>query len=63
LTADLLNEFEPEIEKIVLTPSEGGRYEIQVNETLLYSKQKTGRHARTGEIVELVRNYLKERTT
>jgi selenoprotein W-related protein len=63
LTADLLKEFEPEIEKIVLIPSEGGRYEIQVNETLLFSKQKSGRHARSGEIVELVQKYLKERTT
>jgi selenoprotein W-related protein len=63
LAADLLKEFEPEIEQITLIPSEGGRYDIQVNGTLIFSKQKSGRHSRSGEIVELVSKYLKERTT
>ncbi|MBE0699745.1 MAG: Rdx family protein [Anaerolineaceae bacterium] len=58
-----MNEFEPEIEQIALIPSEGGRYEIQVNGSPIFNKQKSGRHPRTGEIVELVRKYLKEQTT
>jgi len=62
LAADLLRDFEPEIEKITLIPSEGGRYEIEVNGTLLFSKKASGRHAQAGEVLRLVRDYLKERT-
>jgi selenoprotein W-related protein len=63
LAAELLNKYEPEIEKLTLVPSEGGRYEIVVNGTLLYSKLQTGRHANAGEVAELVGNYLKERNS
>jgi len=61
LAADLLKEFEPEIETVTLIPSEGGRFEVEINGTLIYSKLQIGRHAKAGEIIELVRNYLKER--
>jgi len=57
---DLLTAFEPEIESLTLVPSVGGRYEVTVNGSLLYSKLKTGRHADKGEVVELVRKYLQE---
>jgi selenoprotein W-related protein len=56
-----LKEFEPEIEKITLIPAEGGRFEVEVNGKLLFSKLKTGRHAQPGEVKELFRMYLKER--
>jgi selenoprotein W-related protein len=56
----LLKEFEPEIEKLVLVPSEGGRFEVDVNDRLLFSKVRSGRHAQPGEVKELVRKYLKE---
>jgi len=58
--AELLNEFEPEIETISLTPSNGGRFELAVNGALLYSKLATGRHMEPGEGIRLVRNYLQE---
>jgi selenoprotein W-related protein len=54
-----LKEFEPEIESITLVPSDGGRFELTVNERLLYSKLETHRHAEPGEVAELVRKYLK----
>ena len=57
---DLLKEFEFEIKSITLVPSEGGRFEVTVNDRLLYSKMQTGRHADQGEVVELVRKFLKE---
>jgi selenoprotein W-related protein len=60
LAAELLKDFEPEIEQVSLVPSEGGRFEIEVNGVLIYSKQKLGRHAQPGEVKGLVRNYLKE---
>lgn len=55
-----MREFEPEIEAITLAPSEGGRYEIMVNDYLVYSKLETGRHAEQGEVTMLVRKYLRE---
>jgi selenoprotein W-related protein len=53
-----LKEFEPEIEAISLIPSEGGRFEVVVNNQLLYSKLATGRHANPGEVPQMVKKYL-----
>lgn len=61
LANDLLKRFEPEIESITLIPSEGGRYEVTVNERLVYSKLQTGRHAEPGEVVRLVEDMLKKK--
>ena len=58
--AELLNEFEPEIESITLVPSDGGQYEVTINDKLVYSKLKTGRHAEQGEVAGLVRKYLRD---
>ena len=60
MAAELLNEFEAEIESISLFPSDGGRFEVTINGDLLYSKLNTRRHADTGEVSSLVRKYLKE---
>lgn len=59
LASDLLEHFEPEIESVTLVPSDGGRYEISVNQHLVYSKIQTGRHAEPGEIVGLVKKFIK----
>jgi len=58
--ADLLKEFEFKIESIELIPSDGGRFELTVNDNLLYSKLSTNRHTDKGEANRLVRDYLKE---
>jgi selenoprotein W-related protein len=58
LVAELLDQFEPEIESITLIPSQDGRYEIEVNGELIYSKLKTNRHAQQGEISNLIRHRL-----
>jgi selenoprotein W-related protein len=55
-----LKQFEPQIESLQLIPSDGGRFEVVANDRLLYSKLATHRHANPGEVVELVRNYLKK---
>ena len=54
MAANLLKQFEPEIESITLIPSDGGRYEVQVNDHLIYSKLSTFRHAESGEVEKLV---------
>jgi selenoprotein W-related protein len=58
LANELLKNFEPEIESITLFPSEGGRYEVTVNDILVYSKLQTGRHANPGEVLGLVEVLL-----
>ncbi len=58
--AEVLNEFEPEIESFALIPSDGGRFEITVNGELVYSKLQTNRHINKGETVDLVRRLIKE---
>jgi selenoprotein W-related protein len=55
-----LKQFEPGIESITMMPSGSGRFEVTVNEKLLFSKITLGRHAEPGEIVGLVQKYLKE---
>ncbi len=57
---ELINTFEPEIDAITLVPSEGGRFEVTVNENLLYSKLHTHRHAEPGEVTGIVRKLTGE---
>ena len=59
LAADLLKNFEPEIETLSLVPSDGGRFEVTVNDKLVYSKLQNGRHAEPGEVVGLVKKLVK----
>jgi selenoprotein W-related protein len=56
----LLENFEPEIESVTLVPSDGGRYEISVNDQLIYSKLQTGRHAEPGEVIGLIQKLIKK---
>jgi selenoprotein W-related protein len=58
--AEILKDFESQIESFTLLPSDGGRFEVTVNGNLVYSKLKTGRHVKTGEVVDVVRQYLQE---
>ncbi len=57
---ELLKEFEPQIEAITVIPSDGGRFEVTVNDQLIYSKIQTHRHAEPGEIARLVRKLVKQ---
>ncbi len=54
LAGELLKQFEHLIEAIALVPSDGGRFEVTVNEKLVYSKLKTNRHAQPGEVIGLI---------
>jgi selenoprotein W-related protein len=58
--AELLKNFEPEIESITLVPSDGGRFEITVNDKLMYSKLETHRHVEKGEVAVLIKTLLRE---
>jgi selenoprotein W-related protein len=61
LADDLLTNFEPEIESVTLVPSSGGRYEISVNDQLIFSKLQTGRHPEPGEIIGLVQKLSRKK--
>ena len=57
---ELLKHYEHMIEEIKLIPSDGGKFEVTVNDQLLYSKLSTHRHAEPGEISGLVRKMVGE---
>jgi selenoprotein W-related protein len=61
LAAELLKEYEPDIESITLVPSDGGRFEFSINDELVFSKLETHRHADPGEISKIVTRYLEKR--
>ena len=58
LAGELLQQFEHLVEGITLVPSDGGRFEVTVNDRLVYSKLKSGRHAQPGEVVGLVNKIV-----
>lgn len=58
--AQVLEAHEQKIERIGLIPSDGGRFEVEVNGDLIYSKLETGRHLEDQELVGLVADYLRE---
>ena len=41
-------------------PSDGGRFEVVVNDKLIYSKLETRRHTEPGEVASLVRSLIQE---
>lgn len=58
VTAELLKEFEPQIESWTLIPSGGGAFEVKVDGQLVYSKLQTGRHTTSDELRPLIRAKL-----
>ena len=54
----MLTEFEPHIAEWVLVPSDDGRFELEINGTLVYSKLATMRHAEVDEIRQLVQRAV-----
>jgi selenoprotein W-related protein len=57
---ELLNAYEHVIETITLVPSDGGKFEVTVNDELIFSKSQLHRHAEPGEILGMVRNLVGE---
>lgn len=55
MAEQLLTEFESRIRSLALIPSEGGRFEVTVDDQLIFSKQLTGRHAEYDEIAAVIR--------
>jgi selenoprotein W-related protein len=53
-----LNGWAPIIEKIDLLSSSKGRFEVTLDDELIFSKADLGRHAEPGEVAALVRERL-----
>lgn len=60
MTTALLKDFEMQIGKFTLVPSDGGKFEVSVNGSLIFSKLQGGRHANPGEVNELLQKYIEE---
>jgi len=60
LTENLLLKWPAEIESLMLIPSDGGVYEVEVDGDLIYSKKATGRHAEQGEVEDLFAKHIKQ---
>jgi selenoprotein W-related protein len=54
LAGEILKEFEHLVDDIRLVPSDGGRFEVTVNDQLIFSKLSAGRHAQPAEIIGAV---------
>jgi selenoprotein W-related protein len=57
---ELLKNYEHVIEAISIVPSDDGKFEVSVNDNLLFSKKKLARHAEPGEVLGLVRELVGE---
>lgn len=57
---DLLKYFERDIDSLTLIPSSGGRFEVVINQQLIFSKAELHRHAIPGEIITLVTQFFSE---
>jgi selenoprotein W-related protein len=50
-----LNELEHSISSLLVVPSKGGVFEVNVDGDLVFSKKELGRHAKAGEVMKLIR--------
>ncbi len=61
LAANLIKMHESEIQTLTVVPSSGGKFEVSVDDEVIFSKIKEQRKAFPDEIENLVGNYLKGR--
>ncbi len=52
----MLEEFEHDIDDLVIVPSSGGVFEVEVDGRLVHSKKATGRHADYDQVLAEVRS-------
>jgi selenoprotein W-related protein len=55
MVGKLLEEFQFNIERLTLTPSTGGVFEVEVDGDLVFSKKALGRHAESDEVAASIR--------
>jgi selT/selW/selH-like putative selenoprotein len=55
---ELLKKYERDIETIRLIPAGNGKFEVMVNDNLIFSKTSLGRHAEDGEVDRLLQDMI-----
>jgi len=58
LADELLQGWAPIIERLDLIPGDKGRFEVVIDDELVFSKAALGRHAEPGECVALARERM-----
>jgi selenoprotein W-related protein len=58
LADELLSKYASSIAALTLLPAKGGRFEVTVNDALVFSKLAIGHHAAPGEVARLVEERL-----
>ena len=58
MATQLLEEFEPDIDEFTLIVSDGGRFEVELDGDLVYSKLETGRHAEYEDVAAPIRERI-----
>lgn len=56
--AEVIKEHEYKVDSVGIIPSDGGKFEVMVDDNLVYSKLQTGRHVEPGEVAKLVGSAL-----
>jgi selT/selW/selH-like putative selenoprotein len=54
----LLSGWAPILSTVDLIPSSRGRFEVTVDDELIFSKAALGRHAKPGEVAGLIRGKI-----
>ena len=55
---ELVKKYEFKVNSVSLIPSDGGAFEVKVDDHLIYSKLSTGRHPNGGEVDQLLQGML-----
>ena len=55
---DILDEFQHDIQSVMLITACDREFEVDVNGELIFSKKLLGRHGNDGEIIELIRDKI-----
>ena len=58
MTDDILSRYQHVIESFTLIHGTSGVFDVRVNDELIYSKHKTGRHANDGEVLGLFQEIV-----
>ncbi|HEX3542225.1 MAG TPA: Rdx family protein [Acidimicrobiales bacterium] len=58
LTDEILTSWAPILKTVELLPSSKGRFEVTLDDELVFSKARLGRHANPGEISGLLRDRI-----
>ena len=54
MAEEIIAEFGEQVETITLRKGGGGRFEVSVDGTMVFSKAEEKRHAQSGEIVQRI---------